>query len=236
MRTSPYRAVRAWNWVLRRQPSPLLATAQALAAFPFLQEVVDAAPAIAAEFEALHARRGALPVAGVNAVEAALAGDDGLWRMVPLRLYGALVEPVCAACPVTAAFVRRHADRVPTAYFSVLRNGKVLPPHTGPFKGVLRCHLGVRVDEAAPVRQLAICVDGACAQWRQGQLLVFDDTRPHAAWNLAPSGADRVVLLMDIVRPLPWGLRHINAAVLALVRRSRTVATAAEWAARGFDH
>jgi aspartyl/asparaginyl beta-hydroxylase (cupin superfamily) len=249
---APYRCIRAWNWVLRHTESPLHQTAGAVAAFPWLREAVDACPAMAAEFEALHAARGALPVASVSATEAALAGTDGLWRMVPLRLYGADVAPVCAACPVTAAFLARHAARVPTAYFSVLRSGKVLQPHRGPFKGVLRCHLGIRVPAAAAAAtgrpalptmdQLAICVDGRCAQWARGELLMFDDTRPHAAWNLVPhAGADpdaaaRVVLLMDIVRPLPWGVRHLNALMLAAARRSRTVTGAAEWAARGFDH
>jgi aspartyl/asparaginyl beta-hydroxylase (cupin superfamily) len=92
------------------------------------------------------------------------------------------------------------------------------------------------------MEQLAICVDGRCTRWARGELLMFDDTRPHAAWNLVPRTSDdpdasaRVVLLMDIVRPLPWGVRHVNALLLAAARRSRTVTSAAEWAARGFDH
>ena len=53
--------------------------------------------------------------------------------------------------------------------------------------------------------------------WRRGASLLFDETRRHEAWN--QSGGDRVVLLLDVKRPLPAPLRWCNDVRLDLLSR-----------------
>jgi aspartyl/asparaginyl beta-hydroxylase (cupin superfamily) len=53
--------------------------------------------------------------------------------------------------------------------------------------------------------------------WREGELLVFDDTMEHEAWN--ESREERVVLLFDIWRPeLGEAERHWVATMLQAVK------------------
>jgi aspartyl/asparaginyl beta-hydroxylase (cupin superfamily) len=151
--------------------------------------------------------------------------DDERWRMYLLRLYGAPVERNLASCPTTAALLEGVPDLV-TAFFSVLEPGKVLRLHPGPLKGVLRCHLPLQV----PPGDVAIRVGREVRTWEEGRLLVFDDTYLHTAWNR--SDAPRVVLFMDLVRPMPWRwLDRINRRAIARLGATRRVRAAVERAA-----
>jgi ornithine lipid ester-linked acyl 2-hydroxylase len=50
----------------------------------------------------------------------------------------------CASCPHTAALLETIPGVV-TAFFSILSPHKHIPPHRGPYRGVVRCHLGLMV-------------------------------------------------------------------------------------------
>ena len=77
--------------------------------------------------------------------------------------------------------------------FSILEPGKHLPPHRGPYNGVLRLHLGLIVPE--PREQLGIRVDNDVYRWQEGEAVIFDDAYEHEAWNRTPH--TRVVLFVD---------------------------------------
>ncbi len=139
---------------------------------------------------------------------------DGRWKMVMLHHAGRPVAANRALCPRTAALL----DQVPglvAANFSVLEPGAQIAAHHGIFAGVLRYHLGLAVP--AQDDRCAIRVDGETRHWREGHSLLFDDTRRHEAWNL--TGDHRIVLLLDVRRPLPIPLRWINGGVLWLLSR-----------------
>ena len=53
------------------------------------------------------------------------------------------------------------------------------------------------------------------------ELLLFDDTYPHGVTHLREG--DRIVLLLDIERPIRAPLRWVNRGVLWAGRRSRFV-------------
>ena len=74
--------------------------------------------------------------------------------------------------------------------FSILEPGKQLPPHRGPYNGVLRLHLGLMVPE--PREALGIRVENALYRWQDGEAVIFDDAFEHEAWNRTPH--TRVVL------------------------------------------
>jgi aspartyl/asparaginyl beta-hydroxylase (cupin superfamily) len=58
----------------------------------------------------------------------------------------------------------------------------------------LICHLPLIVPPKCAFR-----VGNEVREWREGELLIFDDTIEHEAWN--DSERDRVVLIFDIWRP-----------------------------------
>jgi len=56
-------------------------------------------------------------------------------------------------------------------------------------------------------------VGGQRYHWQSGEAIVFDDAYVHSAHN--PSSHARVVLFLDVLRPLPWGLDAINRGIAA---------------------
>ena len=97
-----------------------------------------------------------------------------------------------------------------TAFFSILAAGKHLPAHRGPYKGVMRYHLGLLIPE--PAEECAIRVEHETRHWAEGKSLIFDDTYEHEAWN--DTAGTRVVLFVDFVRPLRQPARAVNWLVL----------------------
>ena len=100
-----------------------------------------------------------------------------------------------------------------TAMFSILAPGKHIPEHNGPYKGVIRYHLGLKVPRAAD--RCRIRVGDTYATWREGASLIFDDTYEHEVWN--DTDEERVVLFLDVVRPLRFPMNVVNAVVLKAI-------------------
>lgn len=48
--------------------------------------------------------------------------------------------------------------------------------------------------------------------------MLFDDTHIHSAHN--QTKLDRIVLFIDIVRPLPWPVGVLNKAIFSLLSKS----------------
>jgi beta-hydroxylase len=84
-------------------------------------------------------------------------------------------------------------DNIPgihTYGFSIMKPGCEIHPHVGYTGKVLRCHLGLHTNSKS-----AIMVDDEVRSWSDGEVLVFDDTKMHSAWNRGST--DRVILLLD---------------------------------------
>jgi aspartyl/asparaginyl beta-hydroxylase (cupin superfamily) len=91
--------------------------------------------------------------------------------------------------------------------FSRLTPGAYLAPHSGGVNVVLTCHLGLVVPEGCGIR-----AGDEVRSWEVGEVLVFDDSFVHEAWNRGSS--DRVVLLWDVWHP---DLTPIEIRALELV-------------------
>lgn len=171
--------------------------------------------AIAAEYHALLDRAEPIPPFHEISHEQRSITSDDRWRTFVLHAYGVEAPRNCALCPQTAAAVRA-VPGMQTAMFSILEPGKHLPPHRGPYKGLLRVHLALQVPGNGS--SCWIEVAGQRLHWREGRVLVIDDTAVHSAANEADSR--RCVLFLDVLRPLSPGADRVNRALLALVRRS----------------
>ena len=100
--------------------------------------------------------------------------------------------------------------------FSILEPRRSIPEHRGPYKGLLRYHLGLIVRSGA--ENLSITVNGTKRGWAEGKTLILDDSFPHSVSN--ESADMRVVLFADFARPLPWPVAIYNRLVIWLLGRS----------------
>jgi beta-hydroxylase len=141
--------------------------------------------------------------------------QDNLWKTFFLYGYGIKMARNCNYCPKTTEIIEQIPG-LKTAFFSILMPGKHIPEHRGPYKGVLRCHLPLKVPQAK--EQCGIRVDQEVRHWEEGKCLVFDDSYPHEAWN--KTDEIRVVLFLDIVRPTSFPACLLNQLLLNLIRWS----------------
>jgi len=134
------------------------------------------------------------------------------WQVFMFDCMGVRSERNCARCPVTASLVGAVPDLF-QAFFSILEGGKPIPAHEGIYRGYLRYHLGLKVPRERPPR---IRVKDRFHEWREGESIVFDDSWEHQVYNEADD--IRVVLIVDVLRPLPALPRALNRLVRAYLR------------------
>lgn len=147
-----------------------------------------------------------------------LSADEEFWKgwnVFTLRLYGKDVQRNMEKCPNLARLLRKY-PYIHTAVFSILEPGKVITPHYGPNKGVLRYHLGLIVPEDG---DCYLKVGGDIYNWKEGEGVLFDETYLHSAHN--NTDKIRVVLYLDIPRPMPnkW-MNNINDWILWIIENS----------------
>jgi beta-hydroxylase len=126
--------------------------------------------------------------------------------------YGIKASVNCAKCPQTTNLIEQIPG-MKTAFFSILLPGKHIPEHRGPYKGVLRYHLGLKVPQ--PETSCSLRVGEQICYWKEGKSIIFDDTFPHEAWN--QSNDLRVVLFLDFVRPLRFPVSWLNQLLIQLI-------------------
>lgn len=177
---------------------------------PQLRALEAAYPKIRAEVEALLSEQEAMPAYHeINAQSTEIAATTtGRWNVFMLELLGYRAERNLARCPETARALEQVPGRL-QAMFSVLDPGKSVPKHEGPYLGYLRYHLAIRVPRDNPPE---IRVADQPYVWKEGEGVVFDDSWPHEVINHASE--PRVVLIVDIPRPLPRIPALVNRAIL----------------------
>lgn len=146
---------------------------------------------------------------------------DDLWKTFFFCAFGYRSEKNCQRCPETAKLLKQIPG-LKVAFFSILAPGKHIPRHQGKHKGIIRCHLALKVPE--PREQCRIAINDQVVYWEEGKTLFFDDTYPHEVWN--DTDDYRVVLFLDIVRPMRFPLSTINWTVNKLVGLSPIVQVA----------
>jgi aspartyl/asparaginyl beta-hydroxylase (cupin superfamily) len=142
---------------------------------------------------------------------------DKSWRVFLLHAMGENPAANQRLCPRTTALLQTIPGLY-QAFFSLLDAGKSVPSHEGPYRGYLRYHLGLRVPALAPPH---LRVRDVTHTWTEGGDFLFDDSLEHEVIN--PGGGPRVILIIDILRPLPplyaavnrWFVRHVIARLYA---------------------
>lgn len=202
---------RLYEWASRQPPQVLYTSSQ----FAWTGALEASWPDILSELGAVLRDRELIPAFHEISPEQRAITQDEKWQTYVLYAYGARANHNCRACPRTTAAVERIPG-MKTAFFSILAGGKHIPAHRGPYKGLLRCHLGLIVP--GPKDACRIRVGDSSARWQEGRTLIFDDTVTHEVWNDSPD--DRVVLFIDFSRPMRAPVSWLNELVMWLVRRS----------------
>jgi len=150
--------------------------------FPFTEKLEDKWNTVLAEYQNL--KSGTIPYPETDLY-------IGKWDVFPFIFLGEIFIDNCKKCPKTWSLLE-NIPGINTASFSILRPGTDIGPHTGFSNKVLRCHLGL----VTPSNCL-LMVGGQEKEWKEGKILIFDDTVEHEAYN-HNEREDRVVLLIDI--------------------------------------
>ena len=143
--------------------------------------------------------------------------NDDRWKMFYLKAVNIKFEKNLAMMPKTKALLERNPDII-SAYLSILGPRKHLPPHRGPWAGLLRAHLGLIIPD---IKKCFIRVANKKYYWKNGEVVFFDDTYEHEAFN--NTDKIRVVLFMDILRPMKFPFNLINKFLIFVVRCLRYV-------------
>ena len=86
---------------------------------------------------------------------------------------------------------------------SLLSPGKHIPPHNGPYKGILRYQLAISVPKEGNCQ---LFVDNKPYTWTEGKGVLFDDTYVHEVRN--ETKETRIAVLLDLRRnDIPFFLR-----------------------------
>ena len=133
------------------------------------------------------------------------------WGACFLWEYGEPNDAVLDRCPATAAALAavpgaHIPGRSPSAFFSLLKPGTRIPPHTGVTNTRAIVHLPLIVPDRCAFR-----VGGESRSWRTGEAFAFDDTIEHEAWN--DSDDLRALLIFDVWNP------HLTPAEQDLIIR-----------------
>lgn len=180
--------------------------------FPWIQELETHWLTIRQELDQVLEWVRSLPnFQDISADQASITQDDR-WKTYFLYGYGFKAAGNCRRCPETTRLIEQIPG-MKTAFFSILLPQKHIPEHRGPYKGVLRYHLALKVPQ--PAEQCGLRVGNQVRHWQEGKSLVFDDTWPHAAWN--DTDEMRVVLFVDVVRPLRRPFCWLNQAMIRLI-------------------
>jgi aspartate beta-hydroxylase len=173
--------------------------------FPWLERLEAATDDILAELEAIlgHREPGLEPyismAPGTPASKWSALDKSLDWGAFHLWKEGERIDENCARAPRTTALVESLPlccieGRAPAVFFSLLKAGSHIPPHTGVTNVRSIVHLPLIVPGDCGFR-----VGGETREWRKGEAFVFDDTIEHEAWNR--SDRDRAVLIIDTWNP-----------------------------------
>lgn len=176
--------------------------------YPALRVLDRCYPAIKAELEGILPARHRLP--RYHEIDSDLIYASGRfdrdknWNVFMLYSYGAKPASNRRLCPQTCAAL----DSIPNlvqAFFSILEGGKSIPAHNGPTRAYLRYHLGLKVPAENPPY---LRLEDQYYTWKEGESVLFDDSWNHEVCN--KSADIRVVLLVDVLRPLPAFPHAVN--------------------------
>lgn len=131
-------------------------------------------------------------IKNINTGEGFLEKDA--WRNVQLGSLGTYSAHIKKLFPKTISLLEPLGKRIFSAEFIVMEADTTLPPHTDATNAYLVAHLGLIVPDNCGLQ-----VKDKVRDFRQGDMVFFDQSFVHSAWNKGDSR--RVNLLLTIFHP-----------------------------------
>lgn len=183
--------------------------------FPALNTITAHFPGIKEEYERVLANTECFPrYHDIDPGEAEISNASNKnWNIFMLYLLGYQLKKAQTLCPILCSLLEKIPHLI-QAFFSILEPGKSIPLHKGPYIGYLRYHLGVQIPKNNPPQ---IIVNNQPYTWQEGEAVLFDDSWPHEVRN--QSDDYRVVLIIDVLRPMPLLPHLVNQLVTQIIGR-----------------
>ncbi|XP_051948302.1 aspartyl/asparaginyl beta-hydroxylase isoform X2 [Xyrauchen texanus] len=134
--------------------------------------------------------------------------EKGDWGQFTLWQQGRKVAASCQSVPKTCALLERYPESTSCKRgqikFSVMQPGTHVWPHTGPTNCRLRMHLGLII----PPKGCKIRCTNQTREWKEGKVLIFDDSFEHEVWQEAERY--RLIFIVDVWHPQLTQLQRQN--------------------------
>ena len=118
--------------------------------------------------------------------------DTSNWSTINLKVFDKTYDP--PGFEISKLILKEHPE-IKSWIFSYMEPHKIIEPHYGPYNGLIRYQMPLRIPDGECYLEVA----NQRHYWVEGQPLIFDETKLHRAVN--NSQHLRVVLLIDIERP-----------------------------------
>ena len=135
--------------------------------------------------------------------------DTGKWYIYGLYVLGRRVDRHCMMAPYTCRLIETipHIanNRRGDVKFSMMESGTHVLAHSGPTNTRLRCQIGLKVPQGYnglnefPSSRMRI--QNEYLTWKNGEIIIFDDSFDHEVWYYNPMNQSRLVLIMDLWHP-----------------------------------
>jgi beta-hydroxylase len=149
------------------------------------------------------------------------------WSVYSFFSYGTVNIDNCKACPLLSSLLLQIPS-IKLAMLSCMDGPIHIKQHCGYFKSILRAHITLYLENEETSHRRFIRVGGEDYHWKEGELVVFDDTYPHEVKSTVPG--KRLILFLDIERPYASSIiKKVSKVMLSLLQNSPNVRAAAQF-------
>ncbi|WP_160778208.1 aspartyl/asparaginyl beta-hydroxylase domain-containing protein [Parerythrobacter jejuensis] len=185
------------------------------AALPAIQPLSHSWRVIQREAQALLDGQEDIPDFGKISPDHRRIANGPQWKSFFFEGYGFKSAANRSKCPHTAELLD-GIPRLVVAFFSIMDGNAHVPRHRGLTKAWLNCHLPLVVPDRPGRCEMQVA--DRTVHWHEGEWLVFDETYPHEVWN--DTGQPRIVLMLQVRRPMRWPGRALARAIYEAIRRT----------------
>ena len=140
------------------------------------------------------------------------------WRVFHIKLSKHYTKNIEKTFP-NLCEILNNLPEVINCSLSILDEKTYIPIHNGYYKGMLRFMLPIIVPK--DYKNVFICINYEKYHWKEGVGILWDDTFPHKVFNNTEE--TRIVLYMDIIRPLNGFLKNMNEILIKLLANSKMI-------------
>ncbi len=189
--------------------------------FAWVKTLEDNWQAIRLELDAVLLNKELIPAFHEISPDQTRISKGNNWKTFPLWVFRTKSTINCKRCPQTNSVLERIPG-LQNAWFSILAPGYHIPAHRGVTKAVLRVQLGLKIPKDR--ENCTMRVDTVNFAWEEGKCVVLDDSFEHEVHN--NTDQERVILFLDVDRPMKYFGRITSKILLFLLQRSAYVVDA----------